>query len=155
MNIVIYYAPNYRHPSGIRGKVGCTKNFELRRTQYNMGRGVRILEVLKNTTPKKAAAAEFAWADKLGLKGKGIKGWKYDLAAKGGRIGGPVAGRLAVESGQMSELHKKFNRELSARAVASPRHDSKRVYECPHCGKVGRSSLMLRWHFTGCKYRGT
>lgn len=25
--------------------------------------------------------------------------------------------------------------------------------ECPHCGKLGKGSSMLRWHFDKCKYR--
>lgn len=26
--------------------------------------------------------------------------------------------------------------------------------ECPHCKKVGGTSIMKRWHFSNCKYKG-
>lgn len=29
----------------------------------------------------------------------------------------------------------------------------KKERTCPHCGKIGRGSAMIRWHFDNCKYR--
>ena len=30
----------------------------------------------------------------------------------------------------------------------------KEKVECPHCGKVGGVSVMTRWHFKNCKFKG-
>jgi hypothetical protein len=59
---------------------------------------------------------------------------KEDLV-RGGKLGGPKAGRKAVESGQIYEAAKAAHVKVS----------------CPHCNKVGSLSLMKRWHFDQCK----
>lgn len=40
---------------------------------------------------------------------------------------------------------------LHAKLLAEGRHHSQITHTCPHCGKIGRSSAMRRWHFDNCK----
>ena len=38
-------------------------------------------------------------------------------------------------------------------AVLTERHVDVRHRTCPHCGQIGQTSNMIRWHFDNCKYK--
>jgi len=53
---VIYHCPDLQ-------KVGCTSNFDKRKTQYPIGTKIDVLEVLENVTERDAGDREWFWAD--------------------------------------------------------------------------------------------
>jgi hypothetical protein len=39
-----------------------------------------------------------------------------------------------------------------ARQLETSTHPTQKLRTCPHCGKNGKSMVMLRWHFDKCKF---
>jgi hypothetical protein len=61
---------------------------------------------------------------------------------RSGRLGGKLAGNIAVQTGQINQF-------ISAGGKAS----SQVQRTCPHCGHSGRSNSMFKSHFDRCKKR--
>lgn len=62
----------------------------------------------------------------------------------------------AAEQGKLysqSAEGKEALRDRTARMVQDGSHPSQRVYECPHCGKIGKGNPMTRYHMDACKYK--
>lgn len=57
--------------------------------------------------------------------------------------------RALVASGR----HPFQNKELHKRMIQDGTHHSCQILTCPHCGIVGKGSVMKRWHFTNCKIK--
>lgn len=43
---------------------------------------------------------------------------------------------------------------LQQKLLKEGKHPQQRQHICPHCKKVGKGSIMSRWHFDKCKKRG-
>lgn len=65
-------------------------------------------------------------------------------------LGGAVHRRRVAE-GTHPFLGGEIQRKYAAERVANGTHHNFRPLECPHCGKQGKGSIMLRWHFDHCK----
>lgn len=163
ISVVIYHAPNYVRTSGKKGKVGCTQDLEHRKKEYDMGRGVKILERLENVTTKEAGDREWYWADKLGYR----RGNHYIYALigriNGSKIGGPRGGTANVRSGHLRRISHlggkvtgRRNVEtgqvfLAAAAnVSSPNHITKQKFTCQYCNRIGIGPSIFR-HIRSCK----
>jgi hypothetical protein len=59
------------------------------------------------------------------------------------------AGLLYSQSPEGKESLKVRTAEM----VANGTHASQKVYECPHCGKIGKGNPMLRYHMDSCKHK--
>lgn len=165
INVVIYHAPNYISPNGRRGKVGCTRDLEARKRQYEMGRGIKVLETLRGVTPKQAGDREFWWAKKFKYK---RKGWPYkvitngaagaghnfrDFTAKQKLLYGSLGGRRCGELGKSGFKHftrKQRLRYASAGGRIGGVSATSKIYRCS-CGKIGKGPAMLGWHIKTCR----
>lgn len=49
--------------------------------------------------------------------------------------------------------HPFQDKELHKRMISSGTHHSCKTHTCPQCGKVGKSSVMRRWHFDNCRLK--
>lgn len=38
-------------------------------------------------------------------------------------------------------------------SILSPNHNTKKIHTCPHCNKIGKGNIMLRYHFDKCKLK--
>jgi hypothetical protein len=63
---------------------------------------------------------------------------RNEWAKMGGKAMGTIQGKKNIESGLISNLGK---------------INASKIHECPHCGKVGKSSSMFQWHFEKCKWK--
>jgi len=46
------------------------------------------------------------------------------------------------------------SRERNRQLLEAGQHHSQKEHTCPHCGKIGRGSVMFRHHFAHCKSAG-
>ena len=57
------------------------------------------------------------------------------------------------------EANKRYGQKNSADTIKkmseSAKNRTKIKAECPHCGKVGETNAMMRWHFDKCKIKQT
>jgi hypothetical protein len=57
------------------------------------------------------------------------------------------------------EANKRYGQKNSADTIKkmseSAKNRTKIKAECPHCGKVGETNAMMRWHFDKCKLKQT
>lgn len=53
-------------------------------------------------------------------------------------------------AGEKNPFYGKLHTE-ETRAKMAAAHASRHPVECPHCGVVGRSNAMKRWHFDNCR----
>jgi hypothetical protein len=67
-------------------------------------------------------------------------------------LGGAIH-RRRVEDGSHPFLGGEMQRAYATERVANGTHHNFRQLECPHCGKLGKGSIMLRWHFDKCKHK--
>jgi arginyl-tRNA--protein-N-Asp/Glu arginylyltransferase len=67
---VIYHIPGQ--------KVGCSKQFDIRKKQYPKGTVFQVLEELTDCTDEEAGDVEWAWADHFGYR----RGQHYSIAVK-------------------------------------------------------------------------
>ena len=67
-------------------------------------------------------------------------------------VGGAIH-RKRVQDGTHPFLGGEVQRKYAAERIAAGTHQNFRPLECPHCGKQGKGSIMLRWHFDNCKLR--
>ncbi len=66
--------------------------------------------------------------------------------------------KQAAQDGKIysqSEQGKLELKERNARMMADGSHPSQRVYECPHCGKIGKGGAMKKYHMDACKHKQT
>ncbi|NDB60600.1 HNH endonuclease [bacterium] len=47
--------------------------------------------------------------------------------------------------------HHLLGPECNKKMLAEGKHPSQIKIQCPHCGKIGGSNIMKRWHFDKCK----
>lgn len=59
-------------------------------------------------------------------------------ASLGGKIRGPIQGKINKENGHISRLG------IEASKIQAT---------CPYCGKEGQRANMHRWHFENCKFK--
>jgi len=67
-------------------------------------------------------------------------------------LGGNVqrrTNRKRLDDGSHHLLGPQSNMKMLAEGI----HPSQIKIECPHCGKVGGSNIMKRWHFDRCKWK--
>jgi hypothetical protein len=48
--------------------------------------------------------------------------------------------------------HHLLGPHSNMKMLAEGKHPSQIKIKCPHCGKVGGSNIMKRWHFDNCKF---
>lgn len=48
---------------------------------------------------------------------------------------------------------KQVSPETKMKMSASKRGKSQPIYECPHCGKVGKGNAMKHYHFNNCRFK--
>ena len=98
-----------------------------------------------------------------GMKGKPqspdhIKKRTIRMKGKPSKRKGKPSGRLGIPNGPNGTKGKPFSdeRKQNMRAPKSDEHKQnlrkpKRIIECPHCGIIGGSNAMTRYHFDNCK----
>lgn len=57
-------------------------------------------------------------------------------------------GELAPCFGRIGNKHPMFGKKNPKASEVA-----KRKVDCPHCGKTGNTSNMIRWHFDNCKFK--
>lgn len=57
---------------------------------------------------------------------------------------------LQLEYGLITD-RMKISRASSIAARKIGKIEANKLHTCPHCGKIGKSSSMFRWHFSNCK----
>lgn len=180
ISVVIYHAPNYVRTSGKIGKVGCTQDLAHRKTEYDMGRGVKILERLEDVTPKQAGDREWWWCEKLNV----CKDAHYAVSLERRMLASHKAGQTNKRSGQVAALGRLMgpaNGKHTASLPAMKIHMQKlgrrmgklqgyrntknghmsriqnimngKKRQCPHCTITARGPGIFRWHFDNCKQR--
>lgn len=77
-------------------KVGCTANFDRRRTEYAAGTVIEVIEQLHDKTDREAGDIEWDWADKFGYP-RGHHYGSFDFSELG-RKGGQKGGRMTAET---------------------------------------------------------
>lgn len=65
-------------------------------------------------------------------------------------LGGEVHRRLVAE-GRHNFLGGEISRKTNQKRMMEGTHNILRVYECPHCNKLGKGPAMFRYHFSQCK----
>jgi hypothetical protein len=158
-------------------KVGCSKNFEKRDIQNKERYGEDIKVEVLDTYPDEvgdqfAGDREWEWADTLGYPRKNHYTQRWDTMltteelVEAGRMGGSHflphksdpdlrekhgIGFENNPSYNKSDKHKADAAKGAAIAAANGTLGTQTQSTCPHCGKVGQTSVMGRWHFDNCK----
>jgi hypothetical protein len=170
MAFTIYHIPEIR-------KVGCTRDFD-RRSEQNRARygehiTIEILEVLDDAAgPQRAGDVEWKWASHFGYPRRNhyTQRWsavltKEELSnagskgAKNVRLGDYTPEfrehhRIGFEHNSWynrSEKHKQDAARGAKIAASNKSLGMQTQSQCPHCGKIGQTSVMGRWHFDNCK----
>lgn len=76
-----------------------------------------------------------------------------------GKIFGKIQGIKNVQSGHLESIRTfescskggKIGGKLTGKYVGDMQAKSKST--CPHCGKIGQTRVMGRWHFDNCKHK--
>ena len=55
-----------------------------------------------------------------------------------------------LENRTLPLLGGKIQKETQIKLLNEGKHHSQKTFTCPHCGKMGKSNLMKRWHFDNC-----
>lgn len=61
-----------------------------------------------------------------------------------------------VRNGTHHLLDGNIQRKAALNRIKNGTHNDAELHqkvECPHCGKIGQSFVMRRWHFDKCKYK--
>ena len=89
---------------------------------------------------------------KISLSKKGKPGWEKTAKQKAA-VSERNKGRTLSENTKkkISDAVKKTGMTMDQKK--KQRESVLKKVECPHCGKVGARSIMLRWHFDNCKKR--
>ena len=170
MAFTIYHIPEIR-------KVGCTTDFE-RRSEQNRARygehiTIQVLEVLEDSAgAQRAGDTEWEWADHFGYPRRNHYTQRWDTMLTNEKLseGGRKGGSLSLPHKSDPDLRKKHgvgfehnswyngsekHKEDAARgakiAASNKRLGMQTQNQCPHCGKIGQTSVMGRWHFDNCK----
>lgn len=54
---------------------------------------------------------------------------------------------------KISDAQKGKERNYSDTHIDILKANAKKEVECPHCGKIGKKMIMMRWHFDKCKLK--
>ena len=54
-----------------------------------------------------------------------------------------------LNKGKIRTIQSKLNYSLAKKL----KNNCNKFYTCPHCNKIGQSSVMYRWHFDNCKHK--
>lgn len=135
-------------------KVGATKDFERRKSEYPVGTEFEILmDDLDGLTPKQVGDWEWWWADYLGYE----RGRYYgSIINSGSKPGVPKPPRTPEHCAAISKVKTGVSRGKmrdewkTAIALAHIGLKHNKV-TCPHCGKIGGNNIMPRYHFDKCK----
>lgn len=79
---------------------------------------------------------------------------KHHLQGTKGSAQSKAVQKRRIEDGSFHMLQpemKQHQRMKALEQLANGTHNSQIVYECPHCGKIGKGPMMKRWHFERCK----
>ncbi len=58
-----------------------------------------------------------------------------------------------IENGIHPLVGGNVQRQTAKSLLDNGQHHTQKTFECPHCGKTGRSNSMYRYHFDRCKER--
>lgn len=70
-------------------------------------------------------------------------------ASNGGKIGGPIQGKINSENGHMLKIQKLADTSASGKKGGSSQ--AKKIYTCPICSDTGKSNAWKQDHFDNCK----
>ena len=144
------------HIKGI--KWGCTKNLEqrLQRQGYTKSDCQNIIEI---DDIDKASETEKELNLQYGYKWNSSQ--DYRVIKRLSKIGGIKSSQAPdfIErckkggraNKQATSTLLKYRHEGIKASTKSPKHNSKQIYECPHCNKIGKGATMFRWHYDNCK----
>lgn len=164
----IYHIPNFIWKDGSIGKIGCTKNPNLRIKKRQGYTEWSIIE--SHNDIYIASNREIELQKEYGYKVDKIPYWKtIKVTNLGGKVGGIV--NLINNTGLfgMSEEQKKNARVKGGISVGnknakngqvikagiisskSPNHPNNVKIKCEYCGKETNIGLYSRWHGKNCK----
>lgn len=151
-------------------KVGCTKNFEWRKSLYLSMEGrlpeIKVLQELENITDQEAGDIEWQWADRLGYK----RGTHYTVTLNARRAwGNQITSEQKSRAGTLGGGTTKI-RQLGIHAIDPTTHlenagrgglesnrrgtsGMKKRGTCPHCGIETNLALLGRWHMENCRWK--
>jgi hypothetical protein len=61
--------------------------------------------------------------------------------------------RKMIENGLHPLIGGNVQRNAHLKLIKEGNHHTQKIHKCPHCGKVGKSNSMYRYHFDKCKER--
>lgn len=175
----IYHIPSFRHKDGRIGKIGCSEEADIRVNKQ----GYTEYEILEeHDCIYKASERERELQKQYGYPVDKIPYYEMvKMTSKGGKIGGPKCGKIAVESGQLASIRTKENQSKGGKiqgprnvesgqwaSLRTPEHqkkagsaggkigghitgNQKRI--CPYCGLESNGVGYFRWHGDRCKHK--
>lgn len=125
----------------IKGKKwGCTKRLEqrLKKQGYSISDLDRLITV-----------ANLELADSLERQLNNEYGYSNQHQSYIKTIAKSVKGGKSNKNATKTLL--KYRHKGPKASLESDKHNSKQIYKCPHCNKIGYGVTMLRWHMDNCK----